>query len=256
LLSVLPTAAGFGTLARVTDVPSAVQDAVSALREELRDDLFSCCIYGSAVREDVEAHGSSFNLLIVLRHSDVVTQSAVTRAIGGKLQIAPFVLGRPGFERSVRAFAAKFASIRRHYRVLHGEDPLAGIQITVGLERFLCEQALRNLRLRLSHSFITHQRHSAYSVFLSKSVVPIFLRLSEILRLDNAEYPTELRKRVPILASYFNVDASILSDLLELKASPKELKDGEAEWHRRTLEVLNAAIGWIEAHWPAAERVE
>ena len=237
--------------------PPLAERAVEALRRELGDALHSCCLYGSAVRGDAGDEPSDINLLIILRTSDADTQSAVARAIGSDAQIEPFVLGLAGFERSVRAFAAKFASIRRNYRVLHGADPLAAIEIAPELERFLCEQAMRNLRLRLAHNFITRQQHRNYGHFLANSVTPLFLRLSEILRLSGGAYPNPMPERIPALAAHFGVDAATLKDLLAFKAAPRRLKDEESlAWHRRTFAVINTAVTWIESHWPAAHRVE
>lgn len=242
----------------MTNLPPPVGAAVQALCRELGDELHSCCLYGSAVREEAVEERSDFNLLIVLRTSDTDTQSAVARAIGGNQKIEPFVLGLAGFERSVRAFAAKFASIRRNYRVLHGADPLAAIDIAPELERFLCEQALRNLRLRLAHSFITQQQHQLYGRFLANSVTALFLRLSEVVRLNGGDYPKEISERIPVLAAFFGVDATALSDLLLLKAAkPKKLSNEEVvQWHRLAFGVVNTAMIWIEANWPAAQRVE
>ena len=252
--------ANLGTLLGVMKSPppaGAAEDAVEALRRELGDELHSCCLYGSAVRGNTDDERSDLNLLIVLRTSDAETQSAVSRAIGANPRIEPFVLGLAGFERSVRAFAAKFASIRRHYRVLYGADPLASIEIAPELERFLCEQSMRNLRLRLAHSFITRQQHKNYGHFLANSVTPLFLRLSEILRLNGTSHPIGMSERIPAIVAHFGVDTATLQDLLQLKAAPQRLNDEEAiAWHRRAFSLINTAMAWIEAHWPAAHRVE
>lgn len=132
-----------------------LNDTVAALKAGLGDNLHSCCLYGSAVRGNAIDGISDLNLLIVLNTSDSAAHQAVARALEGRPQIDPFVLGRRGFERSARAFAPKFASIRRHHRVLHGADPLTELKVDESLERFLCEQALRNLRLRLVYAFVT-----------------------------------------------------------------------------------------------------
>src|SRR6185369_6724655 len=103
----------------MTPKPQATLDqAVGALRSELGENLFSCCVYGSAVRGNAIEGVSDLNLLIVLNQSNTGAHQAVARAIGGLPQVDPFVLAKRGFERSVRAFAPKFASIRRNYRVL------------------------------------------------------------------------------------------------------------------------------------------
>jgi len=234
------------------DVPPLAQRAVEALRAELGEDLHSCCLYGSAVRGDAREDVSDLNLLIVLRVSDAEAHAAVARAIGAEPRIDPFILGLPGFERSVRAFAAKFASIRRFYRVLHGADPLAAIVIPPELERFLCEQALRNLRLRVARAFITRQQHRHYGDFLARSVTPLFLRLSEILRLEGVILPTRMPERIDPIATHFGIDAATLTDLLALKAHPREFEGEDAlAWHRRVFVVLNTAAAWIENRWPA-----
>lgn len=239
------------------DVPPLAQRALEALRRELGDDLHSCCLYGSAVRGDAREDASDINLLIVLRVSDAETHAAVARAIGAEQRIDPFILGLPGFERSVRAFAAKFASIRRFYRVLHGADPLAAMVIPPELERFLCEQALRNLRLRVARAFITRQQHRRYGDFLARSVTPLFLRLSEIVRLEGGALPVKMPERVTPIATHFGIDAATLTDLLALKAHPREFDDDETlTWHRRVFAVLNTATAWIENRWPAAAKLD
>src|SRR5688572_10384338 len=99
---------------------AALDEAVSSLRRELGDNLHSCCVHGSAVRGNFIPGVSDLNLLIILKESNTAAHESVARAIGGSRQIDPFVLGRRGLERSVRAFATKFASIKRHHRVLYG----------------------------------------------------------------------------------------------------------------------------------------
>jgi predicted nucleotidyltransferase len=232
------------------------QQALTALIGELGDELYSCCLYGSVVRGDAREDVSDINLLIILRNSDVTTHAAVGRAIGANPRIDPFVLGLTGLERSVRAFAAKFASIKRYYRVLHGADPLATIDISPDLERFLCEQAFRNLRLRLARAFITRQQHRAYGQFLARAVTPLFLRLSEVLRLRGIAVPDGFTSRIDAIAQGFGIDRGALVDLLDFKAHPRELDEAEAfEWHTRTFAIVNTAVTWIEANWPATERV-
>src|SRR3984957_14030187 len=145
----------------MSDLQLALESAVNSLKEGLGKKLYSCCLYGSAVRGDAVEGVSDINLLIVLNESNADAHQIIGKLIGSNRQIDPFVLGRRGFERSVRAFAPKFLSIRRNYRLLYGADPLKDVEVDQKLERFLCEQALRNLRLRLAHAFITRTRNGA-----------------------------------------------------------------------------------------------
>lgn len=229
---------------------ATLDQAVRALRSELGENLFSCCVYGSAVRGNAIDGVSDLNLLLVLNQSNVAAHQAVARAIGGLPQIDPFVLAKRGFERSVRAFAPKFASIRRHYRVLHGADPLAAMQVDAGLEKFLCEQAFRNLRLRLVYAFVTRAQHKTYDRFVVRHVTPLFVQSSEVLRLSGVEMPVALEARIPVLEKEFKIDGQVLRDLLALRHKPVRFSDADAvAWHERLFPLVDAVLVWIETQW-------
>jgi hypothetical protein len=223
---------------------------VEELAEKLGENLFSCCLYGSAVRGNLLEGVSDLNLLIVLKVSNSEAHEQIAAVIGNLKGVDPFILGHTGFERSVRAFAAKFASIRRNYRVLHGADPLAGIEISAVLERFLCEQALRNLRLRMVYAYVTRVRDKSYGRFLIKSTTPIFLRISEVLRLEGMDVPTAFAERLPIFEKQFGFDPAVLGELLDAKLNRQTIAESEAEhWHQRLFPVVNTVVRWIEDRW-------
>jgi hypothetical protein len=231
---------------------SLLDQAVTSLKQELGENLYSCCVYGSAVRGNAIEGVSDLNLLIILNQSDAAAHEAVARAIGGRAEIDPFVLGRRGFERSERAFATKFASIQRNYRVLAGADPLATFTVDAGLEKFLCEQALRNLRLRLAHMFITRQQGKGYGQFLVRNVTTMFVQFSEALRLNGVTVPSAFEARIPVLEGAFKIQGQVLRDLLALKKAPHRLSDQECiAWHERVFPMVDAVLGSLEAQWPA-----
>lgn len=235
-----------------TNLQATLDQAVNALRTELGDNLYSCCVYGSAVRGNSIQGISDINLLIILNQSTAAAHQAVARALDGQRQIDPFVLARRGFERSVRAFATKFASIKRNYRVLFGADPLADLRVDAELEKFLCEQAVRNLRLRLVYAYITRRQNKAYDKFLVRNVTGMMVQFSEALRLGGIAMPAAFESRIPILEREYKIDGQVLRDLLELKKAPHRLSDQEAvTWHERVFPVVDAVLAWIEDKWPA-----
>src|SRR5260370_35798563 len=165
-------------------VEKLIEQAAQALREQLGANLNSCCLYGSAVRGNFIEGQSDLNLLIVVAGSYPAAHEAICRAIGHESFIDPFIIGRAALTNTARTFASKFASIKRNCRVICGTDPLAELEIDPAQERFLCEQALRNLQLRLTYAFVTRQREKLYNRFLVRTVTPLFVQLSEILRLE------------------------------------------------------------------------
>lgn len=193
---------------------------------------------------------SDLNLLIVLNESNSAAHQAISRALDGLKPIDPFVLAKRGFERSVQTFATKFASIQRHYRVLVGADPLKDFKVGAPMERFLCEQAVRNLRLRLVYSFITRSQHKNYDVFVVRNVTGMFVQFSEVLRLHGVAIPTDFEARIPVLEREFKIEAQVLRDLLALKRGPRRFSDEDAiQWHARLFPVMDAVLCWIETHW-------
>jgi predicted nucleotidyltransferase len=230
--------------------------AVSELRERLGERLESLVLYGSAVRGDAADAVPDLNLLILLRESRPEEHALIGEVIrGSRPPIEPFILGRRGFERSARCFAVKLLSIARHYRVLHGPDPLAALEIPVPLRRFLAEQSLRNLRLRLAHLFATRSdAPRAYAHWVIESTAAIFTDLCEPLRLEGTAVPDEFAERLPALETFYSASAAGLRELLALRARPRRLARGEvAELHAHIFAVLDAAVRWIEARWPAPE---
>ena len=224
--------------------------AVRSLTEELGQNLYSCCVYGSAVRGNFVQGVSDINLLILLERSEAAAHQSISRVMDAQPQIDPFILSRGGFERSARAFASKFANIKRNYRVLCGADPLAELRIDPMLERFLCEQALRNFRLRLVYAFVTRHRNKAFDKFIVKSVTPLFVQISEVMRLNGASVPKEFEARISLMEKEFKIQGAVLRDLLSLKQSPRALSEAEAiTFHEKLFPVLDAVVAWIESKW-------
>jgi hypothetical protein len=233
------------------DYQKALEQAVSALRERLGENLTSLVLYGSAVREAV-SRPDDLNLLIVLEESTPEAHAAIARAIKGPVWIEPFILGRALLSRSLLAFAVKFLSIRRHRRVLHGVDPLEELVIPPAVGRFLAEQAVRNLRLRLVRAYVVFgEDRPRYSTAVADAVPGLFTHLGEAIRQSGRVVPESFASRIPLFAETFKADAGVLTDLLALKSSPRTLSADEVtSLHGRLFRLLDAAVRWMEATWP------
>ncbi len=227
-------------------------NAVQRLISTLGENLCACIEYGSTVRGDAVPGVSDLNLLIVLNEPTPEAHAAIAEAIRGPVRIEPFVVGKEGMARRFESFAVKFMSIRRHYRVLHGMDPLAGMTISPEVERFLCEQAVRNLHLRSVRSYIVFGHDpKRYTRYLVDSLPGLFTSLSEILRLEKMEIPAEFLARVPIFEKAFQAQAGVLTALLEAKKRQHTLSPEEIPgFHARLFQLLSQAISWIEKTWP------
>jgi hypothetical protein len=234
------------------EIQTALDQTVEALVSRLGDNLYSCILYGSVVRGDFVPIASDVNMLFILNESTPEAHETIAEVIQGSLLIDPFIIGRAGMERSFRSFALKFLSIRRDYQVLHGEDPLADLKIDADYERFICEQSLRNVRLRLVRAFVVlGQDKKRYAQFIIHWIPTLFIDLSAALRLTGTEIPKDFSERIPVIESGFDADASILWDLLTLKKEPVPLSSQQVmDFHSRVFHLLTCAIQWMESRWP------
>jgi hypothetical protein len=140
----------------------------------------------------------------------------------------------------------------RHYLVVHGEDPLADFEPDPGLLRFLCEQALRNLRLRLTHAYITFKGdRTRYTRLVIESLSVLFTVLSDPIRTAGHEVPTAYADRPGILGQTYRTEAGVLTDLLALKKSGRRITEDEAAGiHRGIYQLLSQALEWVKTQWP------
>ena len=226
--------------------------ALAQLSHDLGENLFSCIAYGSAVRGEMINHESDINLLIVLRESTPQAHEVIGEARRRWPRISPFVLGQSGLARSQQVFALKFHSIQRNYKVIHGIDVLADFNPGLPLLRFLVEQSLRNLRLRLNYAFITTStQRKRYSRFLMRSLPALRTALSELAQIEGHEVPLESPKRMTMFGELLQVDTSILHNLLELRQSRRTLSTEEVtDYHTRLCQLMNQVISWVETRWP------
>jgi hypothetical protein len=76
------------------------------------------------------------------------------------------------------------------------------------LERFLCEQAVRNLRLRLVYTFVTRSKRKPYERFLIAHVTTLFVQLSQVMRLNGGSLPKDFEGRIAIFEAEFKINGS------------------------------------------------
>lgn len=233
-------------------VDSIVDQAAAALMEQLKENLHSLILYGSAVRGDLVTAASDVNFLLVLQASTSASHRAIRAVVQRFPRINPFIVELSGMPRAVRVFALKFLSIQRDYRLLHGVDPLVELQVPRELELVLVEQELRNFRMRLVHSYVTSTgRTPRYGRFVVRNASRIIIILSDVLRCANVALPHDLDGRLPILGREFAVGTDVLRRLLDWKTVQHELTLAESdETHHELVVLCGHVLTWMEQRWP------
>ena len=119
--------------------------------------------------------------------------------------------------------------------------------------RFLCEQAIRNLRLRSVHNYIRNRRKpQRFLNNLLNMHTAVFTDVTEILRLTGEEVPRDYHERIPVIQRYFNVDSTALKDLLSVKNNPSAWNTIDIDiLHQHIFTFLHHIVLWMEQQWPA-----
>jgi predicted nucleotidyltransferase len=126
-------------------------DFVQACREAFGDRLRSVVLYGSAAEGRLRST-SDLNVIVVLRafsQPEVDRLREPLRVAQAAARLAPMFLLEDEIPEAARAFAAKFADVLHRRRVVHGDDPFAGVVIPREAEIARLRQVLLNLALRL-----------------------------------------------------------------------------------------------------------
>ena len=225
----------------------ALDDCISRLTASLRDNLYSLVLYGSAVRGNMAKKQSDLNLLLVLNHSTPDAHRAVADAVKAAVPIRPMVICQAEMRASFSAFAVKFESIKRNYRLLHGSDPFEEIPIDQEMLRFLVEQSLRNLRLRCIYTYVTRgSNRKRYLRYLIHVVPNVFTDLGTALRIRGMAVPRDYAGRLAAFREIFGDEAEVLGDMLRLKMKPGPLSPRDVEtYHKRLFRLLDKAVQWM-----------
>jgi predicted nucleotidyltransferase len=125
---------------------------VEKLRKAYGDGLVSVVLYGSAVTGDHQAKFSDFNVLCVLREitvRELAASEPVFRWWREQGSPSPLLLTEHELATSTDCFAIEFHDIKRHNRVLFGQDVIAELALDNTFYRAQVEHDLRAKLLRL-----------------------------------------------------------------------------------------------------------
>ncbi len=138
-------------------------------------DLRSVVLYGSAAGDDFDEKRSDLNVLCVLRDLGVESLQKAEqtanwwRSLGNP---APLLFAPGEIERATDAFPIEFLDIQQQHRVLHGEDPVAGLTIAPAFHRVQVEHEIRAKLLALRQRYLGIHRNKTAVLKLMVDALP------------------------------------------------------------------------------------
>lgn len=141
---------------------------------------FSAVLYGSAARGDWIEGRSDVNVMLVLDDASPEALRALTPAVTRWHErglLPPLLIARDEWLRATDVFPIEIVDMRLAYRVLHGDDPIASLDVAPDDLRRALEAELRGKLVRLRQAYARFGETPAILGGFATSSVPALLVL-------------------------------------------------------------------------------
>lgn len=205
-----------------------INEFVERMRGAAGTNLLAAILYGSAAAGDYVSDYSDVNLLCVLRETSFASIEALAPAIewwGKQKHRVPLLMGAEEMRRSADVFSIEFLDMRRHYRVLWGEDILKTLEIPMRLHRAQVEYELREKTILLRQRLLMVSGNAEAKWELLLRSLPAFATLFRhaLIALGDAGAGSK-REAAGALASKLGVDTSVFGELLDIRERKTDRK--------------------------------
>src|SRR6202795_4789237 len=210
-----------------------VDEFVERIRAAAGTNLLSVILYGSAAPGDYVSDHFDVNLLCVLSDTSFASIQVLAAPIAWwdkKKHRAPLLLSAEEVRRSADVFSIEFLDMRRHYRVLWGEDVLKTLEIPMRLHRAQVEYELREKTILLRQRLMVVSGNDEAKWDLLLRSLPAFGTLFRhaLIALGDAGAGSK-REAAAALAGKLGIDASMFGELLDIRERKRDRKSGKVD---------------------------
>ncbi len=208
-------------------------EMVTRLRSAQGENLVSVIVYGSAIAAPGNPKRSDYQLLIGahrLAASDLRQLRPAVRWWTEMGYEMPVFFTPNEFDDAFDVFPIEFRFMKRAYRVLYGQDLLAGRESSKEHLRWQTEHELRGKLLRLrSLALPASESMGELANLMTESVVTFVRFLRSIPEIHGEEPPLGRRATARRAGEILNVDVEPVIRALQLRDEPSELMEIEVQ---------------------------
>jgi hypothetical protein len=173
------------------------------------------------------------NLLCVLGETSFARIEALAPAMewwGKQKHRLPLLLSADEMRRSADVFSIEFLDMRRHYRLLWGEDILKTLEIPMRWHRAQVEYELREKTILLRQRLLMASGNVEAKWELLLRSLPAFGTLFRhaLIALGDAGAGSK-RDAAAALAAKLEIDSSVFGELLDIRERKKERKSAKVD---------------------------
>jgi predicted nucleotidyltransferase len=216
---------------------SKLAELVDRLKSAAGDNLTAVVLYGSAVTGEFQEKHSDLNALCVVKQAgqaDLEQLHPVAEWWMRQGNAAPLVFTMEELTRSADVFAIEMLDMKRHHRMLFGEDFLEQLEVPMRLHRAQVEHDLRVNWLRLRQAILAAPQKKKAHLGIMVASLSIFCALfKHALIALGQPVPHGKRAAVEGIAALTSADPSAFHALLEFREGKRKERqiDIEATLH-------------------------
>jgi len=173
----------------------ALADFIDMMKDLYGDELVSLNLYGEATAGDPGGNHRHVKLLAILNGigpSQLKRYAGVNSKWSKKGIPVPLMLTQDTLETSTDVFPIEFFEMKESYRLLHGRDILAGLEISHDNLRRQCEEQIKGKFIHLRQEYIVVSGDKkALSHLIAASIEPFTEIMRNILRLEGKGAPVK-----------------------------------------------------------------
>jgi predicted nucleotidyltransferase len=227
-----------------------IADFVDRLRRLAGPNLKSVILYGSAAAGEYAPEHSDINLLCVLGETSFAAIAGLSPTVEWwtrQKHRAPLLMTLEELQRGADVFSIEFLDMKRHYRVLWGEDLLKSLEIPMKLHRAQVEYELREKTILLRQRLLAVAGDKNAKWELLTRSLPAFATLARHALIAKGE-PAAAHKREAIerLAAKAGLDLSAFLQLLDLREGKADRRGVDVDElfgrYLKAVEEMTAAV--------------
>jgi len=221
----------------MSKIPRKPEEIFSEITGDYRkifgEELISIILYGSAVGEDYIPGKSDINFLITLTDRGIEGLDSALETVRRwrKRNVAiPLFMTRSFLAGSQDSYPVEFLNMKRHYRVVTGEDVLAPLAFSPQHIRLQLERELRGKLLHLRSGYlVTEGKAGKIRDLIGASLTAFVSLFSALLSLKKLEIPHGKRDIIAGAGAAFGFDAAVFLKCEEIRRKADHFSSAEVQ---------------------------
>jgi hypothetical protein len=221
-------------MAKIPKDPAEIfPEITDDFKKVFESDLISLILYGSAASGNYIPGKSDLNFLVILSEGGI---DNLDKAIGTvtrwrKRQAAiPLFMTKAEIVSSLDSYPIEFLTMKKHYKLVYGEDVLGGLSFEPSHLRLQFERELRGKILHLRRGLLETEGQAKRLRELIKASFTAFISIFKaLLYLKGIDIPQSRRDIIRTIAGRYSIDPDVFLKCADIKEDVDSIAAAEVK---------------------------